>query len=128
MIERNSETWRAAISGWDIGRDPELAAILEGARDHAVDRMLDILGDSVPPVPPDDLRAVGRSMLGLMEAATREWLDRGRLSREQVLVLLNRAFVALLYDIAPDVARGASAVPVADPALHHADELTGRRA
>lgn len=105
VIERNSQTWLAAISGWDIGRDEELAGILEQAHESIIDRMLQILGPEVPPVPDDIVRAVARVGLGAMVSATREWLVGERLTREQVLVLMTRMLNMLMRETVSDVAR-----------------------
>jgi AcrR family transcriptional regulator len=104
VIERNTETWLAATAGWDAGRDPELAEILDAARDVVLERMLDVLGADAPSISPDVLRAVGRVYLTMVETATREWLDRGRLTRGQVVELTERAFTMLMTDLAPALA------------------------
>lgn len=101
--ERNATTWFAAVDAEGFGQDPELARIVTKIRDATVERMLKLLR---VPDPTDTLRAVLRTYSGLVEMATREWLQRHSLGREQVHTLLSRSLLALLTDIAPAVERG----------------------
>jgi hypothetical protein len=52
------------------------------------------------------MRVLLRSYAGLAEAATREWLQRGTLNREQTHLLLAGSLRTLLNEIAPEVERG----------------------
>jgi hypothetical protein len=52
---------------------------------------------------PPEVRLVIRSFLGLVEAASREWLFRRRASRAQVEALLTQTMLALLRDALPAV-------------------------
>jgi AcrR family transcriptional regulator len=103
MIERNREAWLAAIGAQGLGRDPEVEAILEEARETAVTR----LARAVAPEDPDraELRAVLRSYSGLAEAASLEWIVRGRLTRPQVHALLLHTLTTLVRDVLPEVER-----------------------
>jgi AcrR family transcriptional regulator len=83
------------------GRDPEVAALAESAREAAVDRVVsNHFGDA--PAPPE-VRLVIRSFLGLVEAASREWLFRRRATRAQVEALLAQTMLALMRDALPAV-------------------------
>jgi AcrR family transcriptional regulator len=85
----------------DRGRDPEIAALAESAREAAVDRVVsNHFGDS--PAPPE-VRLVIRSFLGLVEEASREWLLRRRATRAQLEALLTEAMLALMRDALPAV-------------------------
>ena len=85
----------------DRGRDPEIAALAESAREAAVDRVVsNHFGDS--PAPPE-VRLVIRSFLGLVEEASREWLLRRRATRAQLEALLAEAMLALMRDALPAV-------------------------
>ncbi len=87
MTSRNRGTWLDSIRSQGLG-DPEIAAIFEEAREDAAIRMIAILGlGPIEDVPPERL-AMMRAYGGLAEAATVQWLDHGRLSREQVHELL----------------------------------------
>jgi AcrR family transcriptional regulator len=105
MVERNREAWLAAQGAAGLGRDPEVEAILEAGREEAVDRLAGALAaDAGSP----ELRAVLRAYSGLAEAASVEWLVRGRLSRAQVHELLLRSLETLVRDVLPDVERARS--------------------
>jgi hypothetical protein len=54
-----------------------------------------------------EVRAVLRAYGGLAEAATREWLERGTLDREQLRVLLSDALVALTRHTLPRLTEAA---------------------
>ena len=55
------------------------------------------------PAPTETLRAILRTYSGLVETATREWLQRKSLGREQVHTLLARSLLTLINDIAPAI-------------------------
>jgi len=85
----------------DLGRDPEVAALAEVARETAIDQVIaNHFGDSEPP---PEARLVIRGFFGLVEAACREWLFRGRATRPQLEALLSQAVVALMRDALPAV-------------------------
>jgi AcrR family transcriptional regulator len=85
----------------DLGRDPEVAALADAARETAIDQIIsNHFGDAEPP---PEVRLVIRSFFGLVEAACREWLFRGRASREQVEALLAQTILALMRDALPAV-------------------------
>lgn len=87
MTERNRGTWLDSIRSQGLG-DPEIAAVFEEAREDAAVRMIAILGlGPIEDVAPERL-AMMRAYGGLAEAATVQWLDHGRLTREQVHELL----------------------------------------
>jgi AcrR family transcriptional regulator len=96
-VWKNRRTWLAAVGAQGFGRDPELEAITDEAREVTVDRMVSVL--DLPDGP--QVRAVLRAYGGLAEAATREWLERGTLDREQLRVLLSDALVALTRNTLP---------------------------
>jgi AcrR family transcriptional regulator len=93
----------------DLGRDPEVAALADAARETAIDQVIaNHFGD--PAVAPPEARLVIRAFLGLVEASCREWLFRGRATRPQVEALLAQTILALIRDALPAVisASGAS--------------------
>lgn len=104
MVARNRGTWFAALGLEGLGRDPEIEAILEQAREEVVDRWVMILtvrGVDTTREGEPELRAAIRSHIGLAEASTREWLQRGRLSREQTHTLITQTMLSLVRDIVP---------------------------
>lgn len=93
MVERHRETWVAALTS----RDPELAPILEQAREAGAARVLEIAGVRDTPGARARVRAYG----GAAEAATLEWLVRGRLTRAEVHDLLVTALKSLVVKETP---------------------------
>ncbi|HEY2771990.1 MAG TPA: helix-turn-helix domain-containing protein [Solirubrobacteraceae bacterium] len=112
MLERNRGTWLAAIGGRGLGHDPEVEAILDEAREHAADRLIESLQTYDPAQAPPALRASVRAYGGFAEAASLEWLQRGRLTREQTQELLVQGFLTIVRDVVPAV----EAIPAADTA------------
>lgn len=98
---KNRRTWLAAVGAQGFGRDPELEAILDEAREVTVDRVVAVLDAQQRDIP--ELRALLRAYIGLAESATREWLERGSLSREQLRVVLTDSLAALARDTLPRV-------------------------
>ena len=86
MVERNRGLWLAAI------RDPELEDIFDAAREASSTNILNISG--APDTP--GRRAYVRIYGAGAEAATIEWLQRGRLEREQVVDVLVRSLLVLI--------------------------------
>jgi AcrR family transcriptional regulator len=85
----------------DPGRDPEVAALADAAREAAVDQVIrNHFGDfEAPP----EARLIVRAFFGLVEAATREWLFNGRATRAQVEALVANGILALMREALPAV-------------------------
>jgi AcrR family transcriptional regulator len=104
MLERNRGTWLAAIATRGLGgSDPELEAILEEAREQAADRLIEALQTYEAAQAPAELRAVIHAYSGFAEAASIEWLERERLTRQQVQALLTKTFLSLVSDVLPAI-------------------------
>src|SRR5581483_591609 len=103
MLERNRGTWLAAIGARGLGRDPEVEQILEQAREQAADRLIEALQTYEAATAPPELRALIRAYSGFAEAASVEWLARGRLTREQTHTLLVQGFLNIVNDLLPVV-------------------------
>lgn len=101
VVSGERHTWLAAIGAEGFGRDPELEAILEEARETTIDHVLRVLGMDGAPAGAPELRATIRAFGGMAEQATREWLERGRLDREQVHILLTDTLLAMVRDVLP---------------------------
>jgi AcrR family transcriptional regulator len=108
MVQRNRQTWRATVGAQGFGRDRELEAILEEARERIADRLIVLLGGGDPGSASRELRAVIRAYAGLAEAASLDWLAHHRLNRGQVRELLLRSMLALVEDVVPRVERARS--------------------
>jgi AcrR family transcriptional regulator len=105
MVERNREAWLAAVGAEGLGRDPEIEAVLDDAREEATIRLIQVLGLGPAADAPPELHAVLRAYGGMAEAATREWLERDRWSREQVAAFLKAALPQLVgtaYEAIPE--------------------------
>jgi len=96
MVERNREAWLAAIGAEGLGHDPGIEAVLDAAREEATTRLIQVLGLGPAADAPPELHAVLRAYGGMAEAATREWLERERWSREQVAAFLKAALPELV--------------------------------
>ncbi len=105
MVQRNRGTWLAAIGAGGMGRDPEAEAIMEEARERAADRLIEALQTYEASQAPPELRAAVRAYSGFAEAASIQWLERGRLSREQTKALLVQGFISIVRDVLPAVQR-----------------------
>jgi AcrR family transcriptional regulator len=101
MLERNRGTWLAAIGARGLGRDPDLEAILEDARERAADRLIEALQRYEAAQAPPELRAAIRAYSGFAEAASVQWLEHQRLTREQVHTLLVKSFLSITGDVLP---------------------------
>jgi len=108
MLERNRETWLAAIASRGLGRDAELEAILEEAREQAADRLIEALQTYEAARAPDELRATIRAYSGFAEAASVEWLLRERLTRAEIKALLIQGFLSIVRDVLPAVQRAST--------------------
>jgi AcrR family transcriptional regulator len=103
MLERNRGTWLAAIGARGLGRDPEVEAIMDEARERAADRLIESLQTYEAAQAPPELRAAIRAYSGFAEAASVEWLERGRLTRAQTQVLLVQGFLSIVRNVVPAV-------------------------
>jgi AcrR family transcriptional regulator len=99
MLERNRGTWLAAVGAQGLGRDPEVEAILDEARERAADRLVEALQTYEAAEAPIELRALIRAYSGLVEAASIEWLERGRLTRDQMRAVLVQGFISIVHDV-----------------------------
>lgn len=104
LIEANRDLWLAAIGAGGVGRDPELDEILDEARELTAARCLEALGID-PTSASGEVRALVRAYGALAEETTREWLERQRLTREQVRALLRRALPLLIEQLLPVIER-----------------------
>jgi AcrR family transcriptional regulator len=80
FVEVHSTAYTTLLRG-GIGNDPEVAARVERTRDALMARMMKNMGlESPRPV----FRFLIRSWIGLVEAASIDWIDRREVSREVV--------------------------------------------
>jgi AcrR family transcriptional regulator len=100
MVERSRGMWLATHGLQGMGRDAEVEAILEEAREVKIDELIEAVrpGEDAASAPPS-LRAVLRAYSGLVEAGSIEWLERGRLSRAQLRALVVEGFFCAVGDL-----------------------------
>jgi len=87
-VRSNRATWLAAVGAQGFGRDPEVEAVLEEARESTAERVIALVRPDAGRRAPRELRAAIRAYASFAEAATLEWLQRRRLTRDQVRELL----------------------------------------
>jgi AcrR family transcriptional regulator len=97
--EEHRETAIAMSGVGALGRDPELQALVEEVRERVVDRIL--INHFGSTDVPRELRIALRAYTGLYEVAVSEWLHAGRMSREEVRILITRGLFAVLSDVVP---------------------------
>ena len=101
MLERNRGTWLAAIGAQGLGRDREIEAILEQARERAADRLIEAVHGPDARDAPKELRAAMRAYSGFAEAASVQWLEHRRLTREQIHTLVVQGFLTIVREVIP---------------------------
>ena len=111
MVSRNRESWLAAVGAEGLGRDPEIEAVLDEAREQATANIIEVLGLGPAADAPPELHAVLRAYGGMAEAATREWLERDRFTREQLAAFLKAALPSLVGDVLEAVPRSSTNAP-----------------
>jgi AcrR family transcriptional regulator len=97
--EEHRETTIAMSGVGALGRDPELQALVEEVRERVVDRIL--INHFGTTEVARELRIALRAYTGLYEVAVSEWLHAGRMSRDEVRILITRGLFAVLRDVVP---------------------------
>lgn len=100
LMEANRDTWLAAVRAGETGHDPKMREILDEASELVAERVLEALGLDDTSA---EQRAVVRCYGGLAQEATREWLERGRLDRDQVRVLLAGVMPLIAHELLPEI-------------------------
>jgi hypothetical protein len=78
---------------------------MEQAREHAADRLIEAVQGPKARRAPKELRAAMRAYSGFAEAASVQWLEHRRLTREQIHNLLVQGFLSIVRDVVPAVSR-----------------------
>ena len=99
FAEDHRETAIAMAGIGALGRDPELQVLVEEIRERVVDRML--LNHVGTTDVPREMRIALRAYTGLYEVAVSEWLHAGRMTRDEVRILITRGLFAILNDVVP---------------------------
>ncbi len=103
VVERNEQAWLTAIGHEAVGHDPDIERIMLEADEIAADRVLAAALMSDVTEGREELRAMIRSYGGMLRAASREWLIRGTLGREELRVFLTDSILHLLRVTYPAV-------------------------
>jgi AcrR family transcriptional regulator len=99
FVEANQSIWLSAVGAGGLGRDDEVDAIIDEARELVATRALEALG--LTPTEVERLLPVARGFGGFAEEVTREWLLRGRIGRDQARAMLLAALPALVTSLDP---------------------------
>lgn len=92
FAEEHSAAFLTLLRG-GIGNDPEVTELVDATRERILTRMLANMGQKNPrPV----FRLAVRSYLGLVEAATIDWLDRKAVDRATLLRFLLESVYAIV--------------------------------
>jgi len=100
FVESNRTLWITSARLGGTEGDEELSTIIDEGREVVADQLITGLGLTDSPA----LRAVVRGYGGLVQEITLEWIERGRLTREQARTVLVRALPLLLSDVLPALA------------------------
>jgi AcrR family transcriptional regulator len=92
FVHDRADAYRAMLRG-GISTDPEVAAVAEDVRRWMRERVLNGLGI---PNPTPRLRITVTGWVGLVEAASLDWLEHDDLSAERLVELLGTHLTALL--------------------------------
>jgi AcrR family transcriptional regulator len=103
-MERDVEVWTVLLGAEALARDPDVVAVMTAARDEVVELMArNHAGDDAP----EELRMALRVFQGSAETIVKEWLQLGRMSREQAQAILTGLLLALVRDVVPSIPRDA---------------------
>lgn len=101
-VEENAPAFVALMQS-GIGRDREVHGIVEGMRQKFIDVTLERMGlAEVPPI----IATLVRGWVGMVEAASLDWVERRSVPREELMRLLVKT---LLYTLQIGVGGGARA-------------------
>ena len=92
FVEQHARSYTALVRG-GIGSDPEVVQLLEATRRTIAERILSKLSSDPPSAL---LRAALRGWIGMVEAASLDWLERRDLPRPQLRELLAQMLLAAL--------------------------------
>ena len=105
LIAANPAAWLGMVSVSAAERDGDVASIVDESKEVLADQTLRALGVDPDAAAPEE-RALVRAYGGLVQEVTLEWLERGRLDREQVRMVLLHVMPLLLERVLPLVRAG----------------------
>jgi AcrR family transcriptional regulator len=92
FVDQHARSYVALVRG-GIGSDPEVAQLLEATRRTLTERIVSRISAEAPP---PLLQLALRGWIGLVEAASLDWLDRREVPREQLRGLLEQMLLATI--------------------------------
>ncbi len=104
FVSQNRELWLTSVMVGGPVRDDEVLSIVDASREVLAEQTIAALGLAAHDTP--RLRAMIRGYGGLVQEITLEWLERGRLSREEAREVLVRALPLLLEHVLPAIEPG----------------------
>ncbi len=93
FVSENAPAFKALL-GSGIGTDAEVASVVDGVRNEFLRRFVTNLGLAEAPRPVFELAA--RSWIGLVEAASLAWIDRGGVDRGTLTAFLLETLTQVL--------------------------------
>ena len=101
LVEANREPWLLAVSAGETGRDAAMQQILYQARVRTAAQVMAVLG--LDPDHDHEARALVMAFGRFAEEISREWLERGHLTRQQARVLLAGSLPLMVERLLPEV-------------------------
>lgn len=102
VVDRNRGMWLVTVDALSHGHDPDVDAVMREAEEVTVDQTLRALGIDPGTEADEPLRGMCRAFAAMTRSATNEWLNRGALSREQTLALLERTLLLIITEFGPE--------------------------
>ncbi|MEV6171477.1 TetR/AcrR family transcriptional regulator [Streptomyces sp. NPDC051954] len=102
VVDRNRGMWLVTVDALSHGHDPDIDSVMREAEEATVDQTLRALGIDPGTEADGPLRGMCRAFGAMARSATNEWLNRGTLSREQTLALLERTLLLIIEEFGPE--------------------------
>ena len=104
FVTENADLWLTSAMLAGPGLDDEVATIVQESREVIAEQTIAALGLADRDTP--ELRALVRGYGGLVQEVTLEWLERGRLTRDQARDVLVQTLPLLLEHVLPGLEEG----------------------
>ena len=101
FVTENRDLWLTSVMVGGPVRDDEVVSIVDASREVLAEQTITALGLTDHDTP--RLRAIIRGYGGLVQEITLEWLERGRLTRDEAREILVRSLPLLLEHVLPAI-------------------------
>ncbi len=101
VVSRHRGIWLVTVDVMSHGHDPDIEAVMRESEEVTVDQLLRALDIDPDAEGIESLRAMSRAFGSMARAATNEWLNRGTLTRDQTVCLLERTLLLIVLDLYP---------------------------